>query len=354
MLVVFRVDSATQIGTGHVMRCLTLAEALREQGAHCTFICRNHPSNIYSLIEKKNFPLYLLKNPSDCTSSNDNWLGVSQIDDAEETIEIIKFLKIKPDWLIVDHYAIDVTWENRLRGHTKKIMVIDDLANRVHDCDVLLDQNYTNCWNKYERLVPKNCRVLLGLEYALLRPQFINARQKLEQEGRHSLDYRKVFIFFGGVDKENYTGKALDILLELGDFAPEVVIGCQNPHHEVLQEKMYQFPNGHLHVQVDNIAEIMMRCSWYLGAGGSITWERMCLGLTGIVIPISDNQIEFSNALDSDGFHRVIRDLCTEELRKNYQNYILDLSFKESIYKSYLLFDGESTIRVVNHLFQIH
>jgi UDP-2,4-diacetamido-2,4,6-trideoxy-beta-L-altropyranose hydrolase len=309
MHIVFRVDSSDIIGTGHLMRCLTLAEALRKKGANCIFICRNHPKNIYFLIKDKGFSLHLLETLSDINQPLDNWLGVGQLEDAQQTVEVIKNLTAIPDWLIIDHYGIDITWEQQLKEYVKKIMVIDDLANRSHYCDVLLDQSYTHRWNRYEGLVPDDCCVLLGPEYAILRPEFLKARQQIEKRGRPPFDPSKVFIFFGGVDQENYTGKALDILPKIGNFAPEVVIGIQNPHRERIQQQMQNFPTGELHIQIDNMAEIMMRCSWYLGAGGSVTWERMCLGLTGIVVAIANNQIPVSTALASDNFHILINSI---------------------------------------------
>lgn len=294
-LVVFRVDSATQIGTGHLMRCLTLATALREEGATCVFISRAHPNNIIPLVQQKGFTVYKLPTGTEPLAAAD--LGVSPEVDAEQTKQIIENLGATPDWLVVDHYGIDKGWEQQLRPLVKQIFVIDDLANRPHDCDVLLDQNYTHRWDRYEGLVPKHCCQLLGPEYALLRPEFIAAREKLEKEGRPPFDPRKVLVFFGGMDPQNYTTQALRILREIGDFAPEVVIGAANPHRADVEAEMRYFPDGQLHIQTDQMAEIMLRCSWYLGAGGSITWERMYLKLFGILIPTSRNQIPFLELL---------------------------------------------------------
>ena len=287
------------IGTGHLMRCLTLASALREEGATCIFICRAHSTSLNDLVRKQGFTLHEL--PQAIEPLTSDCLGVAKLQDAEETKNVIQGLPDVPDWLIVDHYGIDKEWEQQLRPFVKRIFVIDDLANRHHDCDVLLDQNYTHQWNRYEGLVPKHCRLFLGPGYALLRPEFISARQKLEQQGWPPFDPRKVFVFFGGTDPQNYTGRALKILRKIGDFAPEVVIGSGNIHRAKIEQEMQYFPEGHLHVQTNQMAEIMLRCSWYLGSGGSITWERMCLGLTGIVVPTADNQISLVDALVQDG-----------------------------------------------------
>ncbi|MCX7596049.1 MAG: hypothetical protein N2235_20290, partial [Fischerella sp.] len=144
------------------MRCLTLATALREEGATCLFICRNHHNNIIPIVRQKGFTVYELPTGKEPTTAAD--LGVSPEQDAEQTKQVIKSLEATPDWLIVDHYGIDKAWEQHLRPVVKQIFVIDDLANRPHDCDVLLDQNYTHRWDRYEGLVPKDCCQLLGPE----------------------------------------------------------------------------------------------------------------------------------------------------------------------------------------------
>lgn len=319
MQIVFRVDSALQIGSGHLMRCLTLATGLREKGATCVFICRSHPNNLNSLVRQKGFTVYELPQGTEPTSSED--LGVPPEVDAQQTQAILEKLA-QVDWLVVDHYGIEANWEKVMRPWTKKIFVIDDLANRIHDCDVLLDQNYTLQQNRYSGLVPPNCSVLLGSQYALLRPEFIAAREKLEREGHLPFDPRKVLVFFGGADPGNYTTKALEILRSIGDFAPEVVIGRGCPHREEVVAQMKYFPDGHLHVQTDKMAEIMLRCSWYFGAVGSVTWERMCLGLTGIVLPITDNQIELSEALHQEGLQRTLNSFSLEEVKVAYTDFV--------------------------------
>lgn len=319
MQIVFRVDSALQIGSGHLMRCLTLATGLREKGATCVFICRSHPNNLNSLVRQKGFTVYELPQGTEPTSSED--LGVPPEVDAQQTQAALEKLG-QVDWLVVDHYGIEANWEKAMRPWTKKIFIIDDLANRFHDCDVLLDQNYTLQQNRYSGLVPSNCSVLLGPRYALLRPEFIAAREKLEREGHLPFDPRKVFIFFGGTDPKNYTTKALEILRPIGDFSPEVVIGANHLYQDQVAKQIRYFPNGKLHIKTDKIAEIMSRCCWYFGSGGSITWERMCLGLTGIVFPVADNQFEFSKALHQQGLQKTVSSLCLEQVRAAYNDFI--------------------------------
>ena len=162
--IVIRVDSSIQMGSGHIMRCLTLANALRKKGAILTFICREHPGHLFDLIETSGYQLIRLSAPKFLSSGNlssSQMLGVSQKEDAQETMSRMKAIGYC-DWLIVDHYSLDIVWESAMRSAVKTIMIIDDLANRRHDYDLLLDQNYyRNLNDRYDGLVPVDCLNLL-------------------------------------------------------------------------------------------------------------------------------------------------------------------------------------------------
>ena len=184
MKIAFRVDASIEIGTGHVMRCLTLADALKEQGAECHFICREHLGHLNALIIERGHIVYPLPYIEQYKQSEHNnkaeelahssWLGVTQAEDFAACSLLLKSLQ--PEWLIVDHYAIDERWHKELRPYCQKIMVIDDLADRKHDCDLLLDQTFGRNSDDYQSFVPEYCQVLCGAEYALLRPEFAEWR----------------------------------------------------------------------------------------------------------------------------------------------------------------------------------
>ena len=179
MHIVFRTDASLQIGTGHVMRCLTLAQALLERGAQCSFICREHPGNLIDLIRQRGFLVYALRCDQDWvvqenTPSHAGWLGADWQADAEESK--VGAAKTAIDWLIVDHYALDRRWEHAMRAHCRHIMVIDDLADRPHDCDLLLDQNLGRNLKDYDGLLEGKAKTLIGPQYALLRHEFLALR----------------------------------------------------------------------------------------------------------------------------------------------------------------------------------
>ena len=288
-----RVDSSLEIGTGHLRRCLTLAEGLRDKGAEVHFICRPHAGNLVSLIEASQFSVHLLSPCSvewlsDQAWMTEAWLGASKEEDRDETLSILRV--INPEWLIVDHYGIDASWETPMREVISKIMVIDDLADRFHDCELLLDQNYyVDAKSQYSGLLPDTAERLIGPNYALLRREFAEQRQK----GRDRTGtVQRLLVCFGGSDPDNLTGQTLVTIesLQRPDIRVDVVVGQYHPAKTHLEKLCQRLPNTFLHIQSDQVAELMQKADLAIGAGGAMTWERLCLGLPCIVFCIAENQ----------------------------------------------------------------
>ena len=299
--IALRVDASSQIGTGHFMRCLTLADEFKKQGAQIRFISRNLPRYLSDMLTEKGME-YLPLSIDDAKESLDellhaNWLGTSQARDAQATVEVLA--NQLWDWIIVDHYALDKRWESSVRESCKKLMVIDDLADRQHDCDVLLDQNYySDMQTRYINKAPKHCQLLLGPRYALLREEFRVLREKIKVR---TGDVKKILVFFGGVDADNYTSLAMQALVELNSKQQvDVVIGVQHPNREQIQQACIN--HGFIcHLQTTRMAELMAEADLAIGAGGSASWERCCLGLPALLIALSGNQIDIAKSLDSIG-----------------------------------------------------
>ena len=215
MRVVIRVDASLKMGTGHVMRCLTLAEVLKENGADVEFICRKHEGNLINKIRSNGFNVFELDlpvaNKVDNKLFHSPWLGTTQQQDAKDCIGTLQ--SAKADWLIVDHYGIDEDWQQDLKAYYDKLMVIDDLADREHQCDILLDQTFGRQQQDYEELVPKSCELLLGSQFALLRPEFAKWRQYSLERRKYPV-FKQLLINMGGNDSENFTGEILKKLKE--------------------------------------------------------------------------------------------------------------------------------------------
>ncbi len=294
MRIAFRVDASLQIGSGHVVRCMTLAAELREAGAEILFVCRDLSGHMAHVLDEHGFSVALLSAPSVESKTvagnpHRHWLKVAYEDDARETVQVLA--GHDPwDWLVVDHYALDVAWEKIVADHVQRITVIDDLADREHVCDLLLDQNYyRNADRRYLRLVSSACRQLLGPGYALLRGEFTEARRRL---GKRPDRVARILVFFGGVDLGNITGRVLASLQELNlrDVRVDVVIGQSNPHRASIESQCSRSGNMQLHVQVANMAEMTAAADLCIGAGGTATWERCCLGTPTLAWPIAENQ----------------------------------------------------------------
>ena len=304
MKVIFRVDASNAMGIGHLVRCLTLAQALSDSGAQISFICRELDGNLIALLHEKALPVTVLPAPkiqSKTPGKNyANWLCVTQEVDAEETIEALN--NEKPDWLIVDHYGLDIEWENRLSPYISNLMVIDDLANRHHKCDVLLDQNYSaEGVRRYENLVEDNCKILVGPRFSLLRSEYADYRRSMRtRDGQ----IRNVLVFFGGSDQQNMTGMALDALShpEFLYLNVDIVIGTNNTNCDSIEQQVLQRAHTTLHRFRPHLADLMVQADLALGAGGTTTSERLCLGLPSLVVSIAENQIPSCKSLHSSRF----------------------------------------------------
>jgi UDP-2,4-diacetamido-2,4,6-trideoxy-beta-L-altropyranose hydrolase len=323
------------------MRCLTLAEAFLAQGAELSFICVELDGNIAGLAEDKGIKVHRL--PKESTASVET--------DADKTKAILSKDGAKADWLVVDCYALDEKWESQMRSFVNKVMVIDDLADRSHDCDILLDQNYfKNYTGRYEGLVPVYCKKYLGPEYVLLRNEFF----KVEKKTRQPDDVvRRLLVAFGGADPGNETAKALRAILNLGmDIAIDVVIGGANPNKDEVERLCSRATNVTLHYKTSEIARIMAEADIAIGSGGSITWERCFLGVPAITLILAENQTRVAEDLEvleiivNMGWHDRV---SMEDLSGALKKLIDDPGKRQDMSKKGMsLVDGKGVERIIS------
>lgn len=273
--IAFRVDSSSSMGTGHVMRCLTLAGQLVEMGFQPVFFSTNLPGSLTSLIAST-YPIEIVS--------------------SESSLQFVESCRnYHPKAIVVDHYEIEHRWESTVQSEINvPMIVVDDLADRKHACELLIDQNLGRRSSDYDGLVPVSSQRLIGPHYALLRPEFAKLRPQSLTSKLQFRGVKRVLISLGGADPTNVT---LRVLRQLDSISPQqlsiidVVVGNAYPH----QQELHAFAANSslpvtLHIQVANVGELMQRADLAIGAGGSSAWERCAMGLPSIAIGIAANQ----------------------------------------------------------------
>jgi UDP-2,4-diacetamido-2,4,6-trideoxy-beta-L-altropyranose hydrolase len=311
--IVFRTDASSLIGSGHVMRCLTLAHRLRELG-QVTFVCRAHAGNLCDQIASQGFVVERL--PADGSirteisgSGHAHWLGASWQSDAAISREAIRARGAGASLLIVDHYALDERWERALRDVARHVMVIDDLADRRHDCEVLLDQSlHPAPASRYAGLVPESARLFLGPRYALLRPEFDAVMPRLRQSG-----LGKLFIFISGIDPTHEALKVLEALRKLGTGAPSatLVLGPLNADAPAIRKAAERIDAVTILDVTQQMAKLMSDADLGVGTCGGAAWERCAVGLPTIVVINAENQRNDTQMLACTGAVRNLGDAAT-------------------------------------------
>ena len=316
MRVAFRADSTISSGTGHLARCLTLADEVRKDG-ETLFLCRYITPYMRKHIESRGHSIVLLPTREQPAVMGDlahsSWLGVTQDQDADDSIAVLGSGG-KWDWLVVDHYAIDARWEARLALSARRLFAIDDLADRQHQVNILLDQNlqYDN-EDRYAGLLQSGTRRLIGTRFALLRPEFRALREAAGDAPR-----TRINVFFGGTDQAGVTLTALEALQhsELRGYGTDVIVGSDNPWRERIAAQTAQLHDAALHVQPSNMSELFMRARLALGAGGATSWERCCLGVPTLLVSVAVNQQNGCRALAQRRAAILVGDLSEATARR--------------------------------------
>lgn len=281
---VIRTDATQLIGGGHVMRCLSLANVLADNGWQVLFCGIDQTLQIAPLLGR----------------ASHEWRTMESVDNAEE---LRSHVPDGCDVLIVDHYSLDQKFERKCRDFARKILVIDDLANRSHDCNVLLDQTLGRSPKDYKHLVPADCRLLLGPSFALLRPQFTDVRKDVMKKRAAQNTLTKILVSFGTTDPYNLSERSL-LALQMANFQghTDVITGPQTPHIESIRAVAARSSfSVTVHSEVDDMAALMVQADLSIGAGGTTSWERCCVGLASLIIVVADNQKFITSQLEKVG-----------------------------------------------------
>jgi UDP-2,4-diacetamido-2,4,6-trideoxy-beta-L-altropyranose hydrolase len=331
MNVFLRVDSSLSIGSGHIIRCLNLASSLRSLGLNCIFVSKNHNGNIIPKIEINGFETLVINTTvetDDYIRDEKSWLNGGQSDDAECFITLVKQQNCRPDFIIVDHYSLDSEWELLVKKQFPfaRLVVVDDLCNRQHYSDVLIDQTFQRDAREYARLNKNNGKILAGTKFALLNPTFSALRELSKAHKAQVKVPSTLLVTMGGVDAQNVTGDVL-CCLENGDFPYidkiTVVLGAAYPHQNVIREQIENSKyNVNILTNVNNMAELMSDHDFAIGAMGGTTWERCVMGLPAINVAIADNQLTIAKNLSEIGAIVLHSDDITESTLHNALNQL--------------------------------
>lgn len=309
-----RVDASRAIGTGHVWRCLVLAGQLRAMGIDVHFVCRALDGSLIQEIEAGGYVVHQLCAPQPTriqatARDHSHWLEVSPHEDARETNGVLA--QVRPHLLVVDHYAIGESWQAMIKGEWEgRLIVLDDLADRRHQADVLIEQSYhLGGEARYHNLVPPQCVTFCG-------PQFVFLNESIVRGFRHPVPSRsampqRLLVFFGGVDQSNQTGKAIEALrgISLSSLHVDVVLGRSHPAIDYVTQQAAGLQGAELHIAPVNFAELLCSADLCVGAGGVNAWERMFLQIPSIAVAIADNQVATLNDASCAGLvHYLGRD----------------------------------------------
>ena len=362
--VVFRTDASIRIGSGHVMRCLTLADEMKKYDVKSHFICRDFPGQMADLIRQHDHTIMLLPKPRNeykpiqDDPDHAHLLGVPWMQDADETIRGID--GNNADWLIIDHYGIDHRWQRKLRTHSSYMMVIDDLADRKLDCDLVLDQTYGRREGAFLKRIPEHCQLLLGTQYALLRPEFAGLRSYALEKRKRFKGVKHILISMGGTDPDNLTGFALTCLAQVPwkeRPVVDLVLGSRFPHLKMVTNQAPDYPlQINILIDATNMAELMIEADIAIGSGGISSWERCCMALPSILVVAEANQEEIGKQLHNTGAAISIKygDRMKHAIIESLEAFIWDSSFynKMSLAAAKLC-DGSGAPKVAKKLMEL-
>ncbi|MEJ6481789.1 UDP-2,4-diacetamido-2,4,6-trideoxy-beta-L-altropyranose hydrolase [Nostoc punctiforme UO1] len=340
MNLLIRADASTQIGTGHIMRCLALAQAWKDVGGNAIFVMATEMLSLETRLKSEGMEvIHLSVNPG-------------SMEDAKKTVSLAHQFGV--NWVVVDGYHFGATYQEIIKNVGLKLLFIDDYGHaEYYYADVVLNQDIYAHDNLYVQREPYT-QLLLGINYALIRREFY---QYQKEQRTHPVIAKKLLVTLGGSDLNNVTLKVIHALklLDLSKFEVSVLVDGNNTHYEKLQlaSQDLQFPI-YFHRNIQNMPDIMAWSDIAISAGGSTIWELAFMGLPSLILIMADNQASNAKKL---GEMRLIynlgegKDIAPIEIANALNK--LTLATRERAQMASLcqkLVDGQGSIRVLNQI----
>jgi len=347
MRVGVRVDAGPLIGGGHAMRCLTLADTLAARGAQVTFVCAAMPDDLVNRIKESGHKHVRIRGVTGLNRDGGRW-HERPLDDAAQAADTRETgSAVGPvDWMIVDHYLLDARWHSAARSFADRVLVIDDLANRPYDCDLLVDQTFGHTAADYENLIPPDVDVLAGGSHALLRPEFEQKRHSALARRREPASVPRILISMGTTDIGGSTARIVDaVIASAPDCDVDVILGEQAPSLPYVRQVAASEPRINIHIDSHEMAVLMRNADLAVGGAGTTTWERCCLGLPAIAVVLAENQRPGATALAEAGAVRSVE--TADDVGPALGELLRDLrSLSQMSAAAFAITDGRGTQRV--------
>lgn len=351
MRVVVRVDAGALIGGGHTMRCLTLASALGARGAAVTFVSAAMPDALEQRIAASGHQLVRIPPSEELQREGAAWheprlSAAAQARDVDATAAAVG----SADWLVVDHYLLDAGWHSVARRFAERVVVVDDLANRSYDCDLLVDETGGRTPADYDGLVSADTLVLSGASYALLRGEFAHERPAAIERRREPKHAERIFISLGMTDPDGLAARCVDAAVSAAPgSAIDVVVAQASPSLARLDETARLRSGIAVHVNSNRMAELMRDSDLAIGAAGTMSWERCCLGLPAIALVLAENQRPNAEALERAGAATSVNSV--EEIAGALSGLVGDTArLHRMTAAAFAMTDGEGTKRVTHEM----
>lgn len=331
-----RADGGPQIGAGHVMRCLALAQGWRRSGGRVIFAFAEPLKRLTQLVEAEGCEAVVLS------------VAIGSLADADATVS--RANENDARWIVADGYAFTAAWQERVHASGKRLLVLDDYGHAVrYFADLILNQNLSADERWYALREPAS-RLALGPDYVLLRREFLQQRN---EPRTIAAEARKILVTFGGSDPDNVTARVIAELREIPRLEATVVIGGFNLHRAALEKLALDCnrsrPWLRLCVNATNMPELMAWADLAITAGGSTLWELAYMRLPSLVLVVANNQAPAAQLIDAAGVARRLH--SPEEISLVLPSLIVDVAGRRQMSeRAGDLVDGGGVDRVIAQL----